>query len=128
MFERYLDVALCSALLLDPDGITLRHRSASSLPAAYTRATDGVEIGPGVASWGTAAYCGQLVIIEDTATDPLWTDYRDLALAHGLRICWTIPILSSQSRQVLGIFAMYYGRSRRPSPEDRSLIERSKAE
>jgi len=44
---------ICSILLLDPDGIHLRHGAAPSLPEAYTRAIDGTAIGPKVGSCGT---------------------------------------------------------------------------
>jgi len=32
----------------------------------------------------------------DVAQDPLSGEFRDLALAHGLRACWSTPILSSE--------------------------------
>jgi C4-dicarboxylate-specific signal transduction histidine kinase len=53
----------------------------------------------------------------------LWADYRDLALAHGLRACWSVPILSSAGR-VLGTFATYYREPRRPTPYEHHVIER----
>jgi formate hydrogenlyase transcriptional activator len=43
-------------------------------------------------------------------------------LAHGLRACWSAPILSSEG-QVLGTFAIYYREPRRPSPHDLSVLE-----
>ena len=39
--------------------------------------------GGAAGSCGTAAFLGKPVIVEDIALDPLWADYRDLALAHG---------------------------------------------
>jgi C4-dicarboxylate-specific signal transduction histidine kinase len=62
------------------------------------------------------------VIVSDIATDPLWADYRDLGLAHGLRACWSTPILSSEDG-VLGTFAIYYREPRRPSPQEFDVIE-----
>ncbi len=85
---------LCSILLLDPDGSHLRHGAAPSLPRSYTEAIDGAAIGPRVGSCGTAAYLAQPVVVSDIATDPLWADFRELALAHGLRACWSTPMLS----------------------------------
>jgi PAS domain S-box-containing protein len=113
---------LCSVLLLDEASRTLHHGAAPSLPAEYCRAVDGVVIGPRVGSCGTAAYLGQPVIVEDIATDPLWAEVRDLALPHGLRACWSMPI-RSPAGQVLGTFAMYYRRPRRPDAHDWRLIE-----
>ena len=37
---------LCSVLLLDADGVSLRHGAAPSLPAEYSQAVDGIQIGP----------------------------------------------------------------------------------
>jgi signal transduction histidine kinase len=111
-----------SILLLDPNARCLRHGAAPSLPMTYTDAIDGVVIGPSVGSCGTAAYRAEPVIVSDIATDPLWADFRSLALAHGLRACWSVPILSSEGR-VLGTFATYYRETRSPTPQERNLIE-----
>jgi PAS domain S-box-containing protein len=114
---------LCSILLLDADGVHVRHGAAPSLPDDYNRAVDGVAIGPNVGSCGTAAYRNQQVIVSDIATDPLWTDCRALALQHGLRACWSTPIRSDDGR-VLGTFALYYREPRTPNAADFELIER----
>jgi PAS domain S-box-containing protein len=114
---------LSSILLLDPSANCLRHGAAPSLPIPYTKAIDGAVIGPAVGSCGTAAYRAEPVIVSDIKTDPLWADYRDLALAHGLRACWSTPILSSEGK-VLGTFATYYREPRSPIEEEHNVIER----
>ena len=111
----------CSILLLDDDRIHLRHATAPHLPAAYCQAIDGVEIGEAVGSCGTAAYRGQPVITRDIATDPLWEGYRELALAHGLRSCWSTPIASA-SDGVLGTFALYCEEPIDPSPDEIDMV------
>ena len=111
---------LASILLVD--GNRLRHGGAPSLPKAYTNAIDGVVIGPSVGSCGTAAYRGEQVIVEDIATDPLWADYREAALPHSLRACWSTPVFSSQGK-VIATFAMYYREPRSPSLRDQETIE-----
>ncbi len=113
--------ALASILLLDRDGVHLRHGAAPSLPASYNEAIDGIAIGPSVGSCGTAAYLSKQVIVTDIATDPLWADFRELALEHGLRACWSTPIFSTEGK-VLGTFAMYYREPRAPSEQDLQLI------
>ena len=114
----------CSILLLDPDRKSLRHGAAPSLPESYILAIEGITIGPRAGSCGTAAYRAEPVIVTDIATDPLWSDYRDLAGRHGLRACWSIPIISNDGK-VLGTFAMYYREPRSPSREDLQVIERA---
>lgn len=113
---------LCTVLLLDADGVHLRHGAAPSLPVEYTRAIDGLAIGPSVGSCGTAAFGREPVIVEDIATDPLWEDYRSLALPVGLRSCWSTPIFDAQ-RHVLGTFAIYYRRPGRPTEQHLQLID-----
>ncbi|MFP3867907.1 MAG: PAS domain S-box protein [Desulfobacteraceae bacterium] len=112
----------CSVLTLDQEGKRLFHCSAPSLPQEYLQAVDGLLIGPSAGSCGTAAYRGKKVIVEDTLADPLWAQYRDLAVRFGLRACWSVPILSSTG-QVLGTFALYDVQSHRPSEDDLQLIE-----
>src|ERR1700738_2263354 len=111
---------LASVLLVDGDH--LRHGGAPSLPKAYTDAINGTVIGPSAGSCGTAAYRGEPVIVEDIATDPLWADYRDLALPHSLRACWSSPVFSSQGN-VIATFAMYYREPRRPTQRDEEIID-----
>jgi PAS domain S-box-containing protein len=119
--EQSSDV-LASILLMDPNGKQLRHGGAPNLPKAYTKAIDGTFIGPSVGSCGTAAYRADQVIVSDIATDPLWADFRDLALPHSLRACWSTPIFSSQGK-VIGTFAMYYREPRSPTTAEQDTIK-----
>ncbi|MFZ2269609.1 MAG: CBS domain-containing protein [Azonexus sp.] len=111
---------LCSVLLLDESGQHLNHGSAPDLPQAYSAAIDGVGIGPMVGSCGTAAFEKREVFVADIASDPLWANYKELALGHGLAACWSSPILSTTGR-VLGTFAVYW---RQPQPELSSIARR----
>lgn len=113
---------LASVLLLSEDGRHLRHGAGPSLPDEYNAAIDGIEIGPEVGSCGTAAYHDKTVAVYDIATNPLWAGFKDLALGHGLRACWSTPIHGSDGK-VLGTFANYYRFVRDPSPVDRELTE-----
>ncbi len=72
----------------------LRHGTGPSLPAFYNEAIDGIAIGEGVGSCGTAAHRREPVIVTDIATDAVWDDYRDLAARAGLAACWSTPILA----------------------------------
>ena len=119
--EELLDGALVSILLLSDDGISLRHGAAPNLPTRYTDAIDGGLIGPRAGSCGTAAYLREPVIVSDIETDPLWADYRHLALPEGLRACWSTPIFSTK-RKVLGTFALYCREVANPTPEQHSIV------
>jgi len=113
---------ICSIVLLDADGVHLRHGCAPGLPEEYVRAVDGVKIGPDVGSCGTAMYLRRPVIVADILEDSRWEAYRELATRHELRACWSNPIISEQGR-VLGSFAIYSRSPRAPRPEDLRLID-----
>jgi PAS domain S-box-containing protein len=122
LVENHCDGMLCTVLLLDENGKTVRNGAAPSLPLGYIHAIEGAPIGPRAGSCGTAMYLGERVIVTDIQTDPLWDDYRDLAQRFGLRACWSTPIFSPQ-RTVLGAFAMYYHEPRVPRGDELRLIE-----
>ena len=115
---------ICSILLLDESGEHLRHATAPGLPVEYCRAIDGIRIGPNVGSCGTAAFTHESVIVANISTDPRWMNYRDTALKHGLRACWSVPMISSTSK-VLGTLAMYYSEIRSPSAQEMTALQRA---
>jgi diguanylate cyclase (GGDEF)-like protein/PAS domain S-box-containing protein len=112
---------LCSVMLLDEQS-RLHLGAAPSLPAQYCASLDGLAIGPHAGSCGTAAWSGDLVVVTDIASDPLWAEHREQALQHGLRACWSICIKASDGRP-LGTFAAYSREPRAPSPEQQRLLE-----
>ena len=112
----------CSILLLNRDGKHVRHGAAPNLPELYVKEVDGAAIGPRNGSCGTAMYTRRPVIVTDVMTDPLWSDYRELAQICGLRACWSTPILSARG-DVLGSFAMYREENRGPRPEETRLTQ-----
>ncbi|MDQ6992677.1 MAG: cache domain-containing protein [Mariprofundus sp.] len=119
--QEYNPALLGSILLMDKEGEHLIHGAAPDLPAAYSEALEGVKIGPSVGSCGTAAFTGEPVIVSDIDHDPLWADYKELALQYGLAACWSQPIKDSHNR-VLGTFAMYYKQPRSPGKKDINLL------
>jgi signal transduction histidine kinase/PAS domain-containing protein len=113
---------LCSVLLLDEDGQHMRHGAAPSLPRPYTKAIDGLSIGPKTGSCGTAMYRREPVVVTDILQDPLWEAYRHMAEPYGLRACWSTPILA-HSGKALGSFAMYYREAGSPGPAESRALE-----
>lgn len=118
--ERLAPNSLCSILLIDHDG-RLRGLAAPSLPSSFCKAIEGVEIGPNVGSCGAAAYRRAPVTVTDIATDPLWNDYRHLALPLGLAACWSCPILGGDG-EVLGTFAFYFPTRRGPNEDEERVV------
>ena len=124
--EELIPGSRCSVLLLDPAGTTLRHGAAPSLPAAYSAAVDGMRVGPLAGSCGTCAHLDIEVVAADIAVDHRWAGYRELALPHGLRSCWSSPIRGPRGARdaVLGTFAVYHDHPHEPTSRERRLVER----
>lgn len=121
LIESQSDGVICSVLLLDEDGVTARPASGPSLPPDYMAALNGLPIGPGAGSCGSAMFCNEPVIVPDILADHRWQPYRTLASPHGLRACWSTPI-SLDRQLVLGSLAMYYREVRSPTDDDMHLI------
>lgn len=122
LIEECVPGALGSVMLADPKNQFLRPVPGSRLPGEYLKAIDCVRVGEGVGSCGTAASRREPVIVSDIASDPLWSDFSDIALAAGLSACWSIPILDAQGA-VLGTFAVYCPKPQSPKPRDMQVID-----
>jgi PAS domain S-box-containing protein len=113
----------CAVLLADSGQQSLSFVAAPSIPEDYKACVvPYLRIAPNMGSCGTAAFLREPVYTEDTATDVLWKDCRDIAVRNGLRAIWSTPILGDDNL-VLGTFAAYYGEPRLPSPEHIKLID-----
>ena len=113
----------CSVLLLDPSGKCLKHGAAPSLPDFYNQAVDGLPIGIGQGSCGTAAYTGEPVIVEDINSHPYWQPFLQLTQAANLAACWSQPIKNAEGK-VLGTFGIYHGEPCQPTTSQRQKIAR----
>lgn len=114
----------CSILLLDSDGTHFHKGIAPSLPDFFNETLEGLEIGLGVGSCGTAAFTGERVVVENIATHPYWENFAALAAQAELGACWSEPILSS-AHKVFGTFAIYHRQPNSPTAADLYLIEQS---
>lgn len=122
MEHLFQEDAKVSILLLEPESTYLHHGAAPSLPSEYNQLIDGLEIGPQVGSCGSAAYLGQMVVVEDIASDPLWNGFHDLAARYGLRSCISSPMHSSRGA-LIGTFAVYNRPRRETTPFEKQVID-----
>lgn len=120
--ERLAPGTICSILAVDSDG-ELHPVAGPSLPQDYNDALDGLKMSACAGSCGTAAFHRRQVTVTDIETDPLWADYRALALPLGLKACWSSPIISSG--RVVGTFAFYYRERRGPTDFERDIVAKS---
>lgn len=121
LIEAQFDGLFCSVMLLDADGVHLHPGAGPRMPEAYLQALDGLAIGPGVGSCGTAIHFDRTVIVDDITTDPLWAPYKALVEEHGFKACWSEPIHAA-GQGVIGSFAMYYREQRRPGPDELTAL------
>jgi PAS domain S-box-containing protein len=117
LVEHQAEDMLCSLLIHDPTSGTLRHGAARRLAPELCAFVDGMRVGPSSGSCGLAALRRQRVVVTDIATHPAWSGYREPFLAHGLRACWSTPILSP-SGQLLGTLGLYFAQSRGPTASE----------
>jgi two-component system, OmpR family, phosphate regulon sensor histidine kinase PhoR len=122
--EKIRSGSKCSVMLLDREKKHLFYCAVLGLPIWYIQKTDGIEIGFGVASFGTAAYMKKRVIADNVMQHPYWTNYKDLAHEAGLKACFSEPIISSVG-EVLGVLSIYYGEVRKPEKEDLDFLKTS---
>jgi PAS domain S-box-containing protein len=123
LVESTVDGCYCSIVLLDPSGTKLQEAIAPSIPAEFNDAVRGWPLDRLGGPCQTAARDNTPVIMTDVASDTRWRNgWRALAQKHGLRSCWSTPIVS-QAGKVLGTFALYQGEPGNPSALHLELIE-----
>ena len=119
--ESHREGMLCSVWLLDQDRVHMRAIAAPTLPESYIAALDGFVVGPQGGSCGAVVDQRKPVFVSDVLTDPILEQVRDIIAAHGIRACWSAPIISHQG-EILGTFAFYFRSVRSPSPRDIDLV------
>lgn len=120
--EDVVSNGVASVMQLTPDGKRIKHGAAPSLPDRFNHAIEGQEIGPD-AGFCAAAMCrGEIVVVEDLGSDPLWRDFADVIEDTGLRACCSFPFRDSGNR-VAGSLSLFYRESRKPEPWEHELAE-----
>ncbi len=103
-----------SISLLEND--TLIVSSPGRLPEEFINAVSGIKIGPEAVSFAASAFSGERIVVEDISADPHWALFKQLALQHGLRSCWSEPIINSGGI-VLGVLSIYCDHPSSPGKE-----------
>lgn len=108
MLDASADGCISGVLLLDSSRTKVERALGPGLPASYSRMLEGSTVSSEAGPCGMAVCTQTQVIVSDARTDPRWNPngWPALALSHGLRSCWSSPILSSGGAS-LGTFAIY---------------------
>src|SRR5438445_11898567 len=88
LVESQAEGMFCTIWLPDEDGKELYCVAAPSLPG-FSAQIGTMSVGPKGGSCGTAIYRRESVYVTDILTDPVWENYRDRMLPHGLCSCWS---------------------------------------
>jgi PAS domain S-box-containing protein len=113
----------CGVYLVDRRGPIFRNAAAPTLPASFNDPIDRLPVRSELGPCGRAACLKTQVIVADVESDALWqaSAFRALALANGLRSCWSTPICSLDGH-VLGTFVIYRRTPGSPAPLQQDLI------
>jgi len=111
----------CTILLSDDQG-RLQHAGAYGISKDFLSAAKRLVIPPTADTFARTGTTGEAHASLDMSSEPVWADYRELALRHGLQASWAAPIHSTTG-SVLGLVATYYREHDNPDPHDLRLIE-----
>lgn len=120
--EQIHEDAFTSVLLLRPDE-TVQPFAASRIPIEFTQRLDGLKIGVGEGSCGTAMATKETVIVEDINTHYLWEKYKGLATQFGFHAYWSFPIINLTGK-VLGSFSVYFKKIKHATCSELNTFER----
>ncbi|TVZ28429.1 PAS domain S-box-containing protein [Gillisia sp. Hel_I_86] len=120
-FETYSNDCMASVLLLDTEHKTLHTLVAPNLPKSFSNYIEGVRLGPKLGTCATAVLLRKEITISNIPRSFLWENYNKTAFKNGLKAIWSFPITSS-TKQVLGLFAIYSHNPRKLLSEEIKII------
>ncbi len=123
VIEKNIPDSICAIQLIDLDGEHLHQGAAPNLPNTYNLAIEGIPVRDKTGSSGTAAFKKEMIFASDINTDPRWIDYKELALSHGLKACWSMPIISNKDT-VLGTISVYFKTIKKPKSMDVEFLKK----
>ncbi|MDB6095517.1 MAG: multi-sensor signal transduction histidine kinase [Verrucomicrobia bacterium] len=121
--EAIMPECFCGVMVLDAASSTIEQIMAPSLPSSYTDAFQGQPVDREVSPCMMAAHRKIQVIVPDVEAEMHWDKHgwRSMALAHAVRSCWSIPVLSPAG-SVAGTFGIYRKEAGHPAEEDQRII------
>jgi len=122
LIEEMVPETITSMLVMD-SGTRINNHNGPSLPDPFKLAFHGIFPESPGSSPDTANFPREPLFIADIEADQRWEPYRDLARLHGLRACWSYPILAADGHP-LGVCTVYYLQPRLPDPATTELVAR----
>jgi diguanylate cyclase (GGDEF)-like protein/PAS domain S-box-containing protein len=100
----------------------LEYFYSANLSESFIQDIHQIEISSAEESCGRAAFTYKPVILMDIEKELKNDKKKRMALQHGVRACWSNPILSS-SNQLLGILAVYFKAPSSPDEKEWGTME-----
>ncbi len=97
----------CAIYLVEGDGLFLGSRSAPGFGKAPHRGADSSDAAHLACLYRSAAETGAPLRVRDVEGEARCIDCRPFAAHHGIRSCWSTPLLSSTSEEALGSLVVY---------------------
>ena len=125
--EDELEDTLCTVMLTAPGpaGAVLHDGASPGMPDLYREQVEGLPASSEFSPCAVAVHTGAPVIVPDLLADDRWRVFYDLARRSSVRACWSFPVRSPASGQILGTFALYQRLPGLPRREIQSLIDRA---
>jgi len=118
--ERVLDAASCVIVGVNSAGL-IHPLATPSFPDLYSKALEGILIGPETGSCGSAIYRNVPVFVEDIEHDPKWAAFKSLALPLGWKACTSTPVRNEEGKPI-GAVGLYFREVRGPSDAERAVL------
>jgi diguanylate cyclase (GGDEF)-like protein/PAS domain S-box-containing protein len=118
LIERQTE-ASAAVLSLDGGQITLH---AQNLPETFAQAVRQRPIRLAAALTDGASAGRHGIGVTDMSADPVWGELRPSCIAHGLKVCWAIPVRGSE-QTTLGVLAVFCRENREPAETDAQMLQ-----
>lgn len=94
----------------------------TKIPKAWIEFITPNKIGPEMASCGASVYHKERVVVDDIANDFRWTYLKEEAQKHDFHSCWSEPIISADTGEVLGAFCLYFKERKQPNDTEIKIM------
>ena len=113
--------SMCAISLFDQSSHVLNFGAGPSLPTEFTSQLRNIPVGINTCTGAAAIHYNRLTIVQNIELSPLWEKFKDSALEHGLRSCWSVPITTAFN-SVLGTIDVYAKETHSPTEEEHAMI------
>lgn len=109
-------------LLLDETKENLIVGSAPNLPSEFWGLLNAKSFVPPLESYKGDS--NPFIFVSDIENNPLWSEFKDVSLKHGLRYCWYAPVFDTQN-ELLALFSLFYDEYHSLTSLDKLFIEKA---